>query len=341
MIDVQALLKQLDECTTLDECESFHKENLAKKGLLAQAFANLKNASPEEKKTLWQMLSHAKKSLQEAYDAKIHYFTVQEINKELANDVVDITVDGETHQVGYYGLLAKTRRQIESLCQQMWFVVEYGHDVVSKYENFEAVNIPLTHPATEMHDTIYMNDVDERGENFVLRTHTTAIQNGMFKKYGVPLKAVMAGKVYRYEDLDASHDTVFYQLDGIVVDKWISIAHFKDFMTKLLSWIFEFDVKIRMRPAYFPFVEPGFEIDATCPICQWKWCNLCKKTGWIEILGAWMIHPNVLREGGIDPNEYSWFAFGIGINRVVAIKYGIKDIRYFTNGDLRFVRSFA
>lgn len=223
----------------------------------------------------------------------------------------------------------------------MGFIIEYGKDVVTKYENFYSVNIPSTHPATEMHDTYFLDQKDPDGDNLVLRTQTSAMQNDLMKRYGAPLKAVVPGKVYRNESTDASHDTVFWQLEGMVIDKNISIGHCKEMLTSLLSAIFGKSMTIRMRPAYFPFVEPGFEIDASCPICEQKGCSLCKHTGWIEIVGAGMIHPRVLEEGGIDSKEYTGFAFGMGINRVVSIKYGIKDIRYFTNGDLRFLRSFS
>lgn len=212
--------------------------------------------------------------------------------------------------------------------------------MVTKYENFISLNIPLTHPATEMHDTFFLEDRDESGENYVLRTHTTAMDNDLIKEFGVPCKIVIPSKVYRYEATDASHDTTFYQLEGIVIDRNMSIAHFKDFIQRLLSAILETEITVRMRPGYFPFVEPGFEIDASCPICHGDGCSLCKKTGWIEIMGAGMLHPEVLKQAGIDPKEYSGFAFGMGINRLVAVKYRIKDIRLFTNGDLRFSRSF-
>lgn len=156
--------------------------------------------------------------------------------------------------------------------------------MVTKFENFTSLNIPLTHPATEMHDTFFLTDRDETGENYVLRTHTTALDNNLIKQHGVPCKIVVPSKVYRYEATDASHDTTFYQLEGMVIDKGVSIAHFKDFIQKLLSAIFEKEVTVRMRPGYFPFVEPGFEIDASCPICGGDGCSLCKKTGWIELM---------------------------------------------------------
>lgn len=237
-------------------------------------------------------------------------------------------------------MLANIRREAEEICKGMGFVMEYGTDVVTKFENFESVNIPLTHPATEMHDTIYLTDKDAHGENFVLRTHTSSMQNYLIKKYGLPLKAVVPGRTYRFENMDATHDTMFYQMEGIVIDKDLSIAHFKELMTKLLSALLHKNVEARMRPGYFPFVEPGFEIDVRYDIYN-KETGKMEKSKRMEILGAGMIHPNVLKEAGVDATQRSGFAFGIGISRLVAVRYGIKDIRYFTNGDLRFAKSFA
>jgi phenylalanyl-tRNA synthetase alpha chain len=215
-----------------------------------------------------------------------------------------------------------------------------GNEVVTKFENFESVNIPITHPATEMHDTIYVDKKDERGENYVLRTHTSSAQNYILRKYGAPVKAVVPGKTYRFDEMDATHDVMFYQFEGIYVDKNISMANFKDVLTTFLTMILEKEVEIRMRPGYFPFVEPGVEVDA-----RYEYYNM--KTGkkelsnWVEILGAGMIHENVLKAADINPEEgRTGFAFGLGLTRMVAVKYGIKDIRLFTNGDLRFSHSF-
>lgn len=221
----------------------------------------------------------------------------------------------------------------------MGFVIEYWTEVVTKFENFESVNIPLTHPATEMQDTIYLNEFDSNWEPLILRTQTSSMQNLMIKKYWVPLKAVIPGKVYRYENMDNTHDTMFYQLEGIVVDKWITIANAKHIIEELLSAILKKKVETRMRPWYFPFVEPGFEIDARYEIIEPKtWKKTMSK--WMEILGAGMIHPRVLEMAWVDPKEYSGFAFWMWLTRLAAVRYWIKDIRYFTNGDLRFVKSF-
>lgn len=339
MLDIKKALGELENCDNLDKLEEFQQKYLGKKWLLSEEFKKMKTIAPEEKKAFGQEISEVKNTLNTAYEEKSTTLTVIEINKKLEKDLVDISLESPSFRRWHYGLLARVRKEVEDICKTMWFMVEYGNEVVTKFENFESVNIPLTHPATEMHDTIYLQDKDDNWENLILRTHTSSMQNFLIKKYGTPLKAVVPSKVYRYENLDATHDTMFYQLEGLYVDKNISIAHFKDMITKLLSAILKKDVEIRMRPAYFPFVEPGFEIDARYDIYN-KNTGKTELSKWIEILGAGMIHPNVLKNAEIDPKEYTGFAFGIGINRVAAMRYGIKDIRYFTNGDLRFARSF-
>lgn len=295
--------------------------------------------SPEEKKERGAKLSEIKTLLMEAYEEKEKTFTLEEINRQLQKDLVDISLDSSV-EVWSYSLLAEIRRDAEEICKSLGFVMEYGTELVTKFENFESVNIPLTHPATEMHDTIYLNETDASGENLILRTHTSSMQNYLIQKYWLPLKAVVPGRSYRIENMDASHDTMFYQMEGIVIDKNISIAHFKEMITKFLSALLHKDVETRMRPGYFPFVEPGFEIDVRYDVYN-KETGKMEKSKRMEILGAGMIHPNVLKEAGVDSTERSGFAFWIGISRLAAVRYGLKDIRYFTNGDLRFAKSFA
>lgn len=339
MLELKHALWELEKVADIDQLENFFQIYLWKKGLLNEEFKVMVDLAPEEKKSKWAILSELKTKLTEAYEAKQQFFKLAQINEQLEKDLVDISLDTDT-QHGSYSILAEIRRDAEEICKGMWFVMEYGTEVVTKFENFESVNIPLTHPATEMHDTIYLNEKDPTGENLILRTHTSSMQNYLIQKYGLPLKAVVPGKVYRYENMDASHDTMFYQLEWIVIDKNISIAHFKEMMTKFLAALLHKNVETRMRPWYFPFVEPGFEIDVRYDVYN-KATGKMEKSNRMEILGAGMIHPNVLKEAGVDSTQRSWFAFGVGISRLAAVRYGIKDIRYFTNGDLRFAKSFA
>lgn len=340
MLNQEQTLQELDSITTLEQLESRYQDLLGKKGKLTEALKGLAALSPEEKKVQGGQLSAMRNTLQEAYQAKFDLMKTAEINEQLEKELIESSLPAAELEEGHFSLLTKVRRELEEIARDMGFIVENGTDIVSKFENFEAVNIPVSHPATEMHDTIYVAEKDQRGENYVLRTHTSAGQNYVIKKYGVPIKAVLPGRVYRFENVDATHDTMFYQFEGIYIDKGISIGHFKNVITNFLSAALQKEVEIRMRPGFFPFVEPGFEIDT-----RYEYTN--PKTGAkemskrMEILGAGMIHPQVLREAGINPEEgWTGFAFGMGINRLAAVRYGIKDIRLFTNGDLRFARSW-
>ncbi|HRX64072.1 MAG TPA: phenylalanine--tRNA ligase subunit alpha [Candidatus Absconditabacterales bacterium] len=338
-MNLAEILNELKPISNIQELENFFQKYLGKKGQLNAEFGKMKDASPEEKKELGAKLSELKNNLTKAYSKKENELSIIEINKQLGQDIVDISVNAKKYEGGHYNLLSKTRRDLEKIAQNMGFTIDYGHEVVTKYENFASVNIPLSHPATEMHDTIYLNEQSPDGENFVLRTHNSAHQVQDMQKYGVPLKLVSPGRCYRFDDMDATHDTMFQYIEGMYIDKNVSIAHFKSYMTTLLSAIIGRKVETRFRPCHFPFVEPGFEIDARYDIIDSK-TGETSKSKRMELLGAGMIHPNVMKEGGIDPNQRSGFAFGIGISRLAAVKYGIKDIRYFTNGDLRFIKSF-
>ncbi len=340
MLNLDEELKKLSEIKTLDELDAWHQGVLGKKWSITEALKNLWNLSPEEKKIQWWQLSSMKNTLQNEYQKHFDLLKTAEINEQLAKEVIDITLPWSEIDLGHYSLLTKVRRELEEIAHSMWFIVESWTDTVSKFENFEAVNIPVSHPATEMHDTIYLSERDERGENYVLRTHTSAGQNYVLRKYWVPIKAVLPWRVYRFENVDATHDTMFYQFEWVYVDKNVSIWHFKSIITRFLSAALQKDVEIRMRPWYFPFVEPWFEIDTRYEYNNPKtWQKEMSK--WMEILGAWMIHPEVLRNAWINPDEWwTWFAFWMGVNRLAAVRYWIKDIRYLTNGDLRFAKSW-
>lgn len=341
MLDIKAIVKELGGIKDMVQLEEFFQKYLGKKGIVTEGFKQMGNASPEEKKELGKTLTEAKDTITEAYEAKERALSTDAINQKLQEDMVDISLDGLPLDQGAYSVLAKVRRNIEEVYRSMWFIIDYGHEIVTKHENFESVNIPLTHPATDMHDTIYLQDADPSGEPLILRTHNSAHQVQDIMKYGVPLRLGSPGRVYRFESTDASHDVMFRYAEGLVIDKNIGIPQFKDTIQKLLSGILWKQTKIRLRPSFFPFVDPGFEIDAQCPICGWSGCALCKNSGRIELVGAGMVHPNVIKNAGLDPAVWSGFAWGIGVSRLAAVRYGIKDIRYFTNGDLRFAKSFA
>ena len=216
----------------------------------------------------------------------------------------------------------------------MGFQVLDGPEPETDYYNFEALNIPPHHPARDMQDTFWTEDGN------LLRTHTSAIQVRGMEKMEPPFKVIGPGRVFRYESTDASHENTFYQVEGMMVDRDISVSNLIYVMKKLLSEIFQRDVHVRLRPGYFPFVEPGFELDINCLICGGSGCSVCKQSGWVELLPCGLVHPNVLKHGGIDPEKWSGFAFGLGLNRLIMMKYGINDIRHFLSGDIRFVKQF-
>lgn len=330
---LQDALTALATCTTVEALQEFHAAYLGKNGLVSQQYKTLKDLDPEAKKQAWPAIQALQQQLEDAFFAQQDVVKEKLREADMANTYIDRSTPIHPKHLGKLTLMNTMRRHVEDVFRSMWFHIAYGHHVVTQRENFHSVNIPSSHPATEMHDTLYLQNTDETWKKQVLRTHTSAHQVELIKQYGVPCKFVIPGKVYRNEKMDASHDCVFWQLEGVVIDEHMNIGHFKSLMTAILEWLLEqTGVEIRMRPAYFPFVEPGFEIDAKF--------QLGKKNERVELLWAWMIHPEVLKNAGVDPEKYSGFAFGIGLTRLIALKYWLKDIRLLTNGDVRFVQSF-
>lgn len=233
---------------------------------------------------------------------------------------------------------------MEDIFQLMGFSIIEGPDIEDEWHNFDALNFPENHPAREMQDTFFIKQKNKEIlpniEKLVLRTHTSNLQTRYMEKNNPPLKIIAPGRVYRSEATDASHEVCFYQIEGLLVDKNVSVANLKFTLEKFLQDFFKFSVKVRLRPSFFPFVEPGFEVDMTCTICEGKGCSFCSQSGWIEILGAGMVHPNVLKNCGLNPNNWTGFAFGISIDRLAMMKYKIDDIRWFHKGDLRFLKQF-
>jgi phenylalanyl-tRNA synthetase alpha chain len=353
--DIAPLLVELHSITDLNVLHTFHSTYLGKHWSINALFKTLKDATPEEKKTAWSRIQHIFKELESAFFAHQAQLQRQVRHDNLAADPIDWSIPWIPLSLWALNLQNLLRRRVEDVFRGMWFHVSYGHELVTMYQNFTAVNIPPTHPATEMHDTFYVSSGNTWGDSWdgsrvwggvwgsvwggvwripspaswlVLRTHTSAAQHDLIRTHGVPCRFVVPGKVFRYENMDATHDCVFWQVEWVVIDKTISIAHLKGMMKDILEAILEQPVEMRIRPAYFPFVEPWFEIDALC--VMWG------KKRWMEILWAGMIHPNVLSEAWVDHSQRSGFAFGLWLSRLVAVKYGIHDIRLLTNGDLRF-----
>ncbi|HRN77781.1 MAG TPA: phenylalanine--tRNA ligase subunit alpha [Candidatus Dependentiae bacterium] len=332
----KAFLEQINKVKQEAELEQVRIAFLGRNGQLTDLMANLKTLSLDEKKEIGPQLNQLKQFIQETFEAKKHELTaaVQTIarNKQKYFDVTAYKYNplrGTTH------IYTQIINQLEDIFTAMGYAIVDGPEVETDYYNFETLNIPTDHPARDAHDTFWLNTPGK-----LLRTHTSSVQAHTMEAQGAPLAIFAPGRVYRNEATDASHDFMFTQGEGLFIDKDVSIAHLLATAQTFLKHIFEKDdLKIRVRPGYFPFVEPGLEIDASCPFCS-TGCSVCKHTTWIELLGAGIVHPNVLRASNIDPEKYSGFAFGFGIERIAMIKYGINDIRLFHSSDLAFLNQF-
>lgn len=321
--------------TTAEELEAIRVEVLGRKGRLAEVSKDMGKLSPEQRGVVGKLLNAAKQTLETALTARKTAFEQAALAARLDREWLDLTAPAAGAGLGSLHPLTQIQAEIEDLFVSLGFTVLDGPEVETEFNNFDALNIPPDHPARDMQDTFWLSN------GHLLRTHTSPVQVRGMKKLGPPLRMIAPGRVFRNEEVDASHEHTFYQLEGMMVDKEVSVAHLIYFMKTLLSAIFKRDVTVRLRPGYFPFVEPGFELDIQCLICQGAGCPVCKQSGWVELLPCGLVHPNVLRLGGIDPEEYSGFAFGLGLTRLVMMRYAIDDIRQLQGGDLRFLTQFA
>lgn len=331
----QLFLAQIQQVKTDQELESIRVAFLGRSSKLTSLMQELKNLSVEEKQLLGPQLNAFKVMAHEVYEKKKQDLFVQTIatQHELYKQF-DITAYQPHHQQGSLHILTQVIQELEDIFISMGYTIAQGPELETKYYNFEALNIPEDHPAREHHDTFWVSD------NLLLRTHTSPVQVRELEKKQFPLAIFAPGRTYRNEATDASHDFMFTQGECLYIDKKVSISNLLATAQSFLQAFFKKkDLNIRVRPGFFPFVEPGLEIDASCPFCT-TGCSTCKKTGWIELLGAGLVHPNVLKTSGIDPEQYSGFAFGFGIERLAAIKYGIQDIRLFHCNKVEFLKQF-
>ncbi|MDX1981857.1 MAG: phenylalanine--tRNA ligase subunit alpha [Bryobacteraceae bacterium] len=326
--------KRIDEAATAGALEAVRVEVLGRKGTLAQISKDMGRIAADERAKIGKLLNAAKSELESAMDARKAMFEEQALNARLDAEWVDLTLPAPGPRPGSLHPLTQIQQELEDLFLSMGVSVLYGPEVETEYNNFDALNIPPDHPARDMQDTFWL----EGGH--VLRTHTSPVQVRGMARFGPPLRMIAPGRVFRNEEVDPSHEHTFYQLEGMMVDRDVSIAHMLYFMKTLLAHIFGREVTVRLRPGYFPFVEPGFELDVQCLICGGPGCPVCKQSGWVELLPCGLVHPNVLRMGGIDPEQWGGFAFGLGLTRLVMMRYGIDDIRHLQGGDLRFLRQF-
>ncbi len=316
------------------DAEKIRVEFLGKKGFVTELMGELRNVPNEQKKEAGQLINETKKQMSDelaALSAKL--IEMEEQQMVDAAESYDDSLPSSLHS-GSYHPITLVQRELEEIFLSMGFNIEDYVEIVDDYHCFEALNIPKHHPARDMQDTYYLST----GQ--LLKTHTSAAQNAIMKKYGAPLRAIFPGRCFRNESTDACHENTFFQMEGIMIDKDISISNLIYFMKTMLSEVFKKDINVRLRPGFFPFVEPGFELDIECLICGGEGCPSCKNSGWLELCPCGMIHPNVLKAGGIDPEEYTGFAFGLGLTRLAMMKYGVKDIRTFNSGNIKALGQF-
>jgi len=307
---------------------------LGKKGELTQILRGMKSLSKEERPVVGKLANQVRKSLEDKIEEVSNRIKASTRGSRLEDEKIDITMPGKKQVIGRRHPLEQTLEEMKKIFISMGFSIEEGPEVELDYYNFEALNIPKNHPARGEQDTFYIND------NMVLRTQTSPIQIRTMEKQKPPIKMISPGKVYRSDAVDATHSPIFYQMEGLVVDKGITFANLKGTLEMFAKKMFGDDINTKFRPHHFPFTEPSAEMDATCFVCGGKGCRVCKGEGWIELLGCGMVHPQVLRNCGIDPEVYSGFAFGMGVDRMVMLKYGIDDIRNMYESDMRFLNQF-
>ena len=345
MLDkAQQLKAQFSEkvavAATPADLEQLRIEFLGKKGYISSLMAELRNVPNDQKKEAGQIINEVKQFIEENIKTKnVELAKLEEERLIHAAEDYDVTFP-VTEDKGSYHPITLVQRELEDIFAGMGFSIEDYDEIVDDYHCFEALNIPKHHPARDMQDTYYLST------NQLLKTHTSAAQNAILKKYTPeleadrPIRVIFPGRCFRNEKIDACHENTFFQMEGVMVDKDISISNLIYFMKTMLSEVFQQDITVRLRPGFFPFVEPGFELDIQCTICKGEGCPSCKDSGWLELCPCGMIHPNVLIAGGLDPEKYTGFAFGLGLTRLAMMRYGIKDIRVFNSCNLKSLSQF-
>ena len=328
----QEYFQKMDTIDSVEQLEQAKVEFLGKKGKITELLQGLRDVASENRREVGAKINELKQKAEQNFASMLEKIKERELEKQIANsEQYDITMpinklEGSLHPITI------VQKQVEEVFKSMGFIVEDGNEIETEYNNFEAVNVPKTHPARDMQDTFWLSN----GE--VLKTQTSAGQNRILRTYGAPCKVIFPGRCFRNENVDASHENTFFQLEGIMVGENISIANLIYFMKQMLSNVFNQDIKVRLRPGYFPFTEPSFELDASCMFCVGKGCPTCKNGGWIELCPCGMIHPKVLKMGGIDTDKYQGFAFGLGLTRLAMMKYGINEIRYLNSGNIKLLK---
>lgn len=330
-----AFFEELKEVATTCDLESLRVKTLGKKGPIQALMQALKDAKPEERKELGRQINDLKTEIEKAFDERFPLLLEKEEEARLKQEVIDVTIPGRKKFVGNSHIITRTLDEIIDVLSSLGFSVALGPDIDSDYYNFESLNIPENHPARDMQDTFYLSD------HMLLRSHTSNVQVRVMEKQKPPIRVQAPGRAFRNENISARSHVFFHQIEAFYVDKGVSFPDLFATIEQFIERLFGQKMETLFRPSYFPFVEPGLEIDIRCFACNKKGCSLCKHTTWIEIGGAGMIHREVLKNCGIDPEEYSGFAWGLGIERLAQIKHGINDIRLFTENDVRFLSQFT
>ncbi len=322
-----------EKAESLAQLDQVRVDYLGKKGQLTALLKSLGSFSAEERPAAGARINEAKQKIQDAINQKKQALEDAQIAAQLADESIDVTLPGRRKDRGGLHPVSRTLNRIEQIFIRAGFTVEEGPEVEDDFHNFEALNIPAHHPARAMHDTFYVD------AKHVLRTHTSPVQIRTMEKNAPPIRIICPGRVYRC-DSDLTHTPMFHQVEGLVVDENVSFADLKGIVDQFLKAFFEADAPVRFRPSYFPFTEPSAEFDIQCTHCKGAGCRVCKNSGWLEVGGCGMVHPNVFSASGLDPDKYSGFAFGMGVERLAMMRYGIKDLRMFFENDLNFLRQF-
>ncbi|OIJ13894.1 phenylalanine--tRNA ligase subunit alpha [Anaerobacillus alkalilacustris] len=332
----QEALNQIETAETLKDLQDIKVSYLGKKGPITEVLRGMGKLSAEERPVIGQMANDVREAISNKLEEKVAKLEELEVEQRLASESIDVTLPGRPARVGASHPLTTVVETIEDIFIGLGFEVAEGPEVETDYYNFEALNLPKDHPARDMQDTFYIT------EEILLRTHTSPVQARTMEKYKGkgPVKIICPGKVFRRDDDDATHSHQFMQVEGLYIDENVRMSDLKGVLLEFAKKFFGPDQKIRLRPSFFPFTEPSVEVDLSCVMCHGDGCRICKETGWIEVLGAGMVHPRVLEMGGFDPQKYSGFAFGMGVERLAMLKYGIDDIRHFYLNDKRFLEQF-
>lgn len=325
--------KSITTADSVADLEQLRVEYLGKKGKVTGLLKALGKLSAEERPKAGAVINEVKDALQASINQRRHQLESTFLQAQIEAERIDVTLPGRNSGVGGLHPVTRTLARIEAFFTKVGYQVEEGPEIEDDYHNFEALNIPAHHPARAMHDTFYIDPTT------VLRTHTSPVQVRTMERQKPPIRIICPGRVYRC-DSDLTHTPMFHQVEGLVVDKNISFADLKGTVDQFLKAFFEADLAVRFRPSYFPFTEPSAEVDIQCTNCAGKGCRICSQTGWLEIMGCGMVHPNVFAQSGIDPDEFTGFAFGMGVERLAMLRYGVTDLRLFFENDLRFLKQF-